>query len=237
MSNPQGSNPHSWSRLRSDPVMARAIPFLLFIAFLMAGSALSPWTAQAGIPGSWLVLTRGIIVALVLAWFWPSYDELRNPPPAHLGHWLMAVCAGLVVFAIWIGWGQSGAVITHSERFSPLLPDGGMDWPKAFLRVAGLALVVPVMEELFWRSLVLRWIDRHDFLSLPPRQVGVGAFLITTALFAVEHDMWVAGAIAGMVYNGLYIWSGNLWIPILSHAVTNGVLGVWVMATYNWHYW
>lgn len=224
-------------KVRRDPVLARAIPFLLFIGFLMAGSIASNWAEAHGIASSWLVLGRGVIVALVLAWFWAGYVELRNPPRAFVMHWLAAIGAGILVFLIWIGLGQAGAVMTHSEKFVPLLADGSLDWPKALLRLAGLALVVPVMEELFWRSLILRWIDRHDFLSMPPREVGIGAFAITTALFAVEHDMWLAGALAGIAYNGLYIWSGNLWVPIASHAVTNGALGIWVIATRNWQYW
>ncbi len=227
----------SLSQIRANPVLARAIPFLLFIAFLMANSVLAPLAASIGISLSWLAVIRGVIVALVLAWFWRSYTELRNTEAVSATHWLVSIGAGIAVFVIWIEWGQSGPITTDSGRFVPLLPDGNLDWPKALLRLTGLALVVPVMEELFWRSLILRWIDQHDFLSLSPRRVGLGAFVITTALFAVEHDSWVAGAIAGITYNALYMWSRNLWIPIASHAVTNGALGIWILATHNWHYW
>jgi CAAX prenyl protease-like protein len=107
----------------------------------------------------------------------------------------------------------------------------------AALRLAGLALVVPVMEELFWRSFILRWIENHDFLSVSPRSVGARAFLIVTVLFALEHDHWFAGAVAGMAYNWLYMRSGNLWVAIASHAVTNACLGVWVLYTEQWQFW
>jgi hypothetical protein len=227
----------SVSQLRSDPILARALPFFLFIAFLIAGSWIAPWTEQFGITAAWLAIARGIIVALALAWFWKAYVELHDAPSASLLQWLAALGVGLVVFLAWITLGQAGAEGEHSGRFTPLLTDGSLDWPMAMLRLAGLALVVPIMEELFWRSLVLRWIDRHDFLALPPRQVGLGAFAIATALFAVEHDQWLAGAIAGAAYGGLYMWSGNLWIPVLSHVVTNGALGVWILYTRNWHFW
>lgn len=226
----------SVSQVRSDPVISRALPFFIFIFFLMAGSWVAPWTEQFGITSAWLAITRGIVVALALAWFWKSYVELHDAS-APFVHWLVATGTGLVVFFAWIELGQAGAEGQHSGQFAPLLANGSLDWPIALLRLAGLALVVPVMEELFWRSLVLRWIDRHDFLALPPRQVGLGAFVIATALFAVEHDQWLAGAIAGIAYGGLYMWTGNLWIPILSHVVTNGALGVWILYTRNWHFW
>jgi CAAX prenyl protease-like protein len=110
-------------------------------------------------------------------------------------------------------------------------------WALALGRLAGLALVVPVMEEIFWRSFLLRWIERHDFLKVAPQQVRWGALLITTALFALEHNRWLAGAIAGAAYGWVYVRSGNLWVPIVSHAVTNALLGVWILVTGSWHFW
>jgi hypothetical protein len=97
--------------------------------------------------------------------------------------------------------------------------------------------VVPLMEELFWRSFLLRWLERHDFLSVAPGRVGTRAFAISTILFALEHNQWLAGAVAGAVYNALYTRSGNLWVPIVAHAVTNAALGIWILATQNWQFW
>jgi CAAX prenyl protease-like protein len=226
-------------RWRDDPVVARAAPFLLFIGLLMLGSALPEATGVLGLdlPASWLVVGRGAIVALVLLWFWRAYSELRRPIPARPADWLLAVGGGIAVFLVWIAIDQDWAVLSRPAGYQPLLADGSIDWVQAIARLAGFALVVPVMEELFWRSLVLRWIERHDFLTLAPREVGWRAFAITTALFALEHDRWLAGAIAGATYNWLYMRSGNLWVPILAHAVTNGVLGLWVLHTGRWEFW
>jgi len=224
------------SRIRDDPVIARGAPFLLFIALLVLGAQLSsPEGANAAAP--WLVVARGAIVALALLWFWPGYTELRRPSPAHPVHWLLAVIAGFAICLIWIYLDQDWAVLSRSPGFIARLPEGGTDWLLGLARLAGFALAVPVMEELFWRSLVLRWIEQHDFLGLAPRRIGMRAFLITTALFALEHERWIAGAVAGMVYNGLYMRSGNLWVPIVAHAVTNAALGVWILRTQNWQFW
>ena len=224
------------SRIRDDPVIARGAPFLLFIALLVLGAQLSsPEGANAAAP--WLVVARGAIVALALLWFWPGYTELRRPSPTHPAHWLLAVIAGFAICLIWIYLDQDWAVLSRSPGFIARLPEGGTDWLLGLARLAGFALAVPVMEELFWRSLVLRWIEQHDFLGLAPRRIGMRAFLITTALFALEHERWIAGAVAGMVYNGLYMRSGNLWVPIVAHAVTNAALGVWILRTQNWQFW
>jgi len=100
-----------------------------------------------------------------------------------------------------------------------------------------MAAVVPVMEELFWRSFLMRWIDARDFLNLDARKVSGMAVALTTGLFAVEHSLWVAGLMAGLAYAGLYMTTNNLRAPVLAHAVTNAILGLWILTTGSWHLW
>ena len=208
--------------------LPRCVPFGLFIALLGLSSLVEE---------PWLIAVRSILVAAVLLWYWPRYTELRNAAPARAVDWALAGAAGMAVFVAWtlldhrlIGGGRSSG-------FTPLLADGGMDWLLALVRLAGFALVVPVMEELFWRSFLLRWIDQQDFLSYAPSQISLRAVLISSALFSLEHNQWVAGALASLVYSALYIRSGNLWVPVAAHAVTNLALGVWIISTGNWQFW
>jgi CAAX prenyl protease-like protein len=226
-------------RFRDDPVIARAAPFLLFIGFLILGSALPASVTVGGVAVSatWLVVARGAIIGVVLLWFWRGYGELRRPVGVRAVDWLLAIAGGCGVFVVWVGFDQDWVVLSRSAGYMPLQADGSVDRIQALARLAGFALVVPVMEELFWRSLVLRWIERHEFRLLAPREVGWRAFTITTVLFAIEHDRWLAGAIAGAAYNWLYMRSGNLWVPIVAHVVTNAALGVWVLQTHNWQFW
>ena len=74
-------------------------------------------------------------------------------------------------------------------------------------------------------------------MALDPAQIGMRALLIASALFAVEHQQWLAGLIAGLAYGGLYIYTRNLWASILAHAVTNAGLGVYVIMTGRWQFW
>ena len=215
-------------RMRTDPLIARGAPFLIFIGLIILGSALQ---------SSWIVVARAAVVAALLAWFWRGYTELHRLSPARPTDWALGLFGGIAVFLAWIALDQDWAVLSRSTVYMPLRADGSIDWVQALARLAGFALVVPVMEELFWRSLVLRWIERHDFQSLAPREVRWRAFAITTVLFAFEHDRWLAGAIAGAAYNWLYMRSGNLWVPIVAHVVTNAVLGLWVLQTGRWEFW
>ena len=93
------------------------------------------------------------------------------------------------------------------------------------------------MEELFWRSFVLRWVAHPKFLDVFPDKIGLRALLISSVLFGLEHTLWLAGIVAGLVYGWLYMKTKNLWMSVLAHATTNGCLGLWVLYTGRWGYW
>jgi hypothetical protein len=225
-------SPFGWSICSRVDALARVAPFALFLAFIALQPLLEGW-----VDARWLVAWRGVAVALLLAWFWPRYSELKQGPPVPVREWVVAVALGVAVFAAWIvfdgGWASTGS----GAGFIPLRPDGTLDLGLAALRLFGMALVVPVMEELFWRSFLMRWIDRRDFLAADPRKVSAVAFLVTAALFAAEHSQWFAGLLAGLAYNEVYRRTGNLRAPIASHAATNTLLGAWILATYDWRFW
>ncbi len=210
--------------------LARCAPFCLFIALLALSSEMEL---------RWLVVARSGLVALALLCYWPRYSELRNQSPPRASDWRLAVLTGIAVFFIWIWtwYAQNWMVFGHADGFDPHLEDGAAGWGYALARLAGFTLVVPVMEELFWRSFLLRWLEQSDFLAADPRNTRWRTFLATAVVFGFEHNQWFAGVIAGMVYNGLYMRSRNLWVPIVAHAVTNGVLGLWILYTHSWHFW
>jgi CAAX prenyl protease-like protein len=205
------------------PHIARAAPFAAFIVLLAAFPQYP--------------LVRGLAAAALLAAFWRHYTELRQAPlPAR--HASVAIAVGALVFGLWIALDQPWARFGDpGPGYAPLAGDGSLDWLKIVPRLAVLALVVPVMEELFWRSFLMRWIDQRDFLGLDARKASRTAVLVTSGLFALEHSLWLAGLIAGLAYAGLYITTNNLRAPVLAHAVTNGILGLWIVATGSWHLW
>ena len=99
------------------------------------------------------------------------------------------------------------------------------------------ALLVPVMEEIFWRSFLLRWFQHPVFESVAPARVGLKAVVLATFLFVLAHTLWLAAIVAGLAYAWLYIHTEKLWVAVIAHAVTNGILGAWVLATGNWQFW
>ena len=107
----------------------------------------------------------------------------------------------------------------------------------AGIRIFGASVVVPIMEELFWRSFLIRWIVNTRFESVPLGTFTVGSFLITVVLFGLEHNLWLAGMMAGAAYNLLLYRTGRIWPCILAHGLTNFLLGVHVLVTQEWQWW
>lgn len=212
----------------------RIAPFALYIAFLAAGPLTHGW---AGFDARWFYAIQISVVSLVLMLFWRHYREINDGVRMPFRHWMVAIVLGAGVFLLWINLDQSWATMGESKGFNPTQSDGTFNWPLIVVRIAGAALVVPVMEELFWRSLVMRWIDKPDFLALAPAATGMRALLMSSVVFGFEHSLWLAGILAGLAYGGLYRWSGHLWAPVIAHSTTNLLLGIWVVSTGNWRFW
>ena len=204
---------------------------------LAATPLLEPWLVAGGLDARWLLVGRGLVAGALLLLFAQRYVELRRLR-LPLRDVAVAVAVGAALFVAWIplqgGWlsmGEPGA------GFRPLDASGGTDYRWAALRLIGFVLVVPVLAELFWRSFLMRWIQRRNCLSIAPGDAGWGAVGLSSALFALGHSQWLAGLIAGVAYAILYRRYNNLWIPTISHATTNGLLGSWILATGSWAYW
>lgn len=214
--------------------LPRVVPFLVYLSFIFIADML----ARLGVASHdlrWLYVLKIAVVLGTLLYWRRSYTELSWSRPG----WretVSIVSVGIVVFVLWINLDADWMSIGSAEGFDPRT-DGAIDWNLVVLRIAGAALVVPVMEELFWRSFLLRWIDERDFLKLNPRLVSAKAFIVSVILFGFEHNLWFAGIVAGAAYSLLYMRSQSLWSPVLAHAVTNGVLGVWIVSSGHWTYW
>ena len=216
------------------PAAARVIPFATYIAFLILESMLAG--DAYGFDSRWLYAVKITCVAIALGMLWDRYSELHERPPS-AAQWLVSVVVGIAVLVVWIALDQSWAVIGSPRGWNPTEASGTINWGLVIVRMLGAAAVVPIMEELFWRSLVLRWIRNSDFLSVAPAHAGALAVIVSSALFASEHHQWLAGLIAGLAYAGTYMRTGNLWCAVVAHAVTNFGLGLWVLHSGQWQFW
>ncbi len=121
---------------------------------------------------------------------------------------------------------------------SSLSIDGTLSWPVLALRMIRAVVIVPIVEELFWRAWLMRWIINPDFEKVPLGKYTAMSFWIVAALFASEHGTyWDVGLAAGIIYNWWMVRTRSLGDLILAHAVTNFGLSVYVIAFGKWEYW
>jgi len=208
-------------------------PFIAFVVS-MAIERLIP------LPGQWLYPVRfAIVLALILTF---SLPYLTWRPRFPLG----SVLIGVAVFVIWVapdilfGYRDSWLFnnsITGAAK-SSLPPHLKQNIVFMALRSISSLALVPVLEELFWRGWMMRWLIDKDFLKVPLGTYRSSAFWIVALLFASEHGpYWEVGLIAGIIYNWWIIRTRNLADCILAHGVTNAVLSAYVIYTGQWQYW
>lgn len=217
------------------PGTYRTLPFGVFIALMLLEPVLEP-ILPAALDPRWLYGIRSLVVGVVLALLWRQFHELRDTERASAGDWGLGIGLGILVFLLWINLDFKPLAFAPDQGFDPTVGDR-VHLGFLITRIAGAALVVPVMEELFWRSFILRWLQKSTFLKVDPRSLRWSPILISSLVFASEHRLWFAGILAGVAYAWLYKRSGNLWVPIVSHAITNFLLGIYVVATAAWWFW
>ena len=210
---------------QNKPFIPYVFPFVLFAVCIYSGPLFN-------IPQGILYPIKTVLVASSLIYFWNAYkQEIRFS-----FSWL-PVIAGILVFFIWILPEGMYPQIGHSE-FNPYKHASGYGVHVVIaFRLLGATLVVPLMEELFWRSFALRFAIKSDFKSVPIGQFSWFSFIFISILFGIEHQRWLVGIFAGMIYSGVLYRRKNLFDPILSHAITNSLLGIYVLSTHQWSFW
>lgn len=219
----------------SRAALVRILPFGLFMLLLALRGAVA---GNADIDARWIYGLNVLLVGGLLLWLRREYGELVRQLAPHMRELLLAIAVGFIVFVLWISLDAPWMALGEpTASFVPVDAAGQLIWPLIAMRWIGATLVVPVMEELFWRSFLMRWVDNVRFEAVMPQRTTLKAVVLSTFVFTLAHTLWLAAVIAGLAYAWLYVRTGKLWVPIVAHAVTNGVLGVWVVATGNWAFW
>ncbi|HVT87894.1 MAG TPA: CAAX prenyl protease-related protein [Tepidisphaeraceae bacterium] len=212
---------------------AYIIPMGIFLILTQAGVL---WPAFF----PWSYVLKAVLTAIALGLLWPNYTRIR------WNHWWLGVIVGVAGIVQWVG------MQLFLQRFSFFKPSPDVFDPMAYfadrpammwafiaIRVASAALVVPVMEELFWRDFLWReYLAPNDF-----KLAGVGewdwtAFLLVSGLFATVHGNWWLTAIFwGMMIGALLVYTKSLGACIIAHGVTNLLLAIYVLYTHDWAFW
>lgn len=221
----------------------RYLPFALFMGFIGLDEVIRFFAGQGLFRLEtttlyYLYPVKAVSVAYLLYRFRTHYHELKIQNLANLPATLGTCGLGLLVFVLWIQMDWVLASAGAPQGFNPeLFQDRSTRLFMTAFRIAGAVLVVPMMEELFWRSFLIRYIINPKFESVGVGTFTWGSFLVTVVLFGFEHNYILAGMMAGIAYNLLLYRTRSLAQCVLAHAVTNLALAVYVLVTGNWQYW
>jgi uncharacterized protein len=203
--------------MKTKPWLPYVLPFAIYVAFLLIET---PANLR------WLYPLKTVVVAAALVIFRKHYEELRP------NFSLLAVAVGVVAIAIWIAINPFYPKLGKVSAFDPT-----GQWLFIGVRVVGAVLVVPVMEELFWRAFLIRWLVHEDFKKVAIGTFTWPSFAITVVMFGSEHREWLAGLICGALYNWLYYKRKDVFACVVAHAVSNALLAAWVLTRGDWKFW
>lgn len=220
--------------LAPNPTIPYVVPFIAFLAFLALDRYLP-------FPAEWVQAIRFVAVFALLAVLSRGVIVWR------LSNFIGSVVLGVAVFVIWVG----PDILWPAYRESPLFHNSIVGAPRSSIaagiktsvifitfRVLSSVVNVPVLEELFWRGWLMRWLIAKDFRKTPLGTYTAQSFWLVAALFASEHgSYWDVGFIAGILYNWWMVRTKSLADCMLAHAVTNACLAAYVLARDQWQYW
>ncbi len=216
-------------------------PFAVFLAFLALnqfvaglseGLRAAWWWSE---PHFWVFPLQTLVCGAMMARWWPLYGFKWPARP------VFTVAVGIAVLLIWLAPQLWFGVAPRLKGFDPtFFGDSGLAyWTTVILRFVRLAVVVPLLEEIFWRGYLLRVFIAYPFSSVPIGTFTWRSFGIVTAGFCLEHQPadWPAAIAAGMLYNLVAYRTRSLSACVIAHAVTNLLLSFFVMRTGQWGFW
>jgi len=217
-------------KLSTSPALARVLPFALFLALTFFQDRFNEDSRY------WIYLLKTVIGAWTIWLICPFVSETR---------WKLsweAVGIGIAVFAIWVGLDsftpklfKPGATWNPHSQFGE---NTMLAWFFVVVRIVGSTFVVSSIEEIFYRSFLYRYIKQTDFLSVPPNHFDKRAFIAVSLFFGFAHgNQWLAGILCGLAFQWLVIRKNYLGDALTAHAVTNLLLGIWVVWKDAWNFW
>jgi CAAX prenyl protease-like protein len=203
----------------AKPGLSYPLVYALRIALTIIAMSLV-WPAYRQFP--WRVSGLSLAVGAFGAVVWIGLATLQRdalPLPAAAAQWLGGVRAGYDPLT--------------SFREQPLALAGFLA-----VRFLGLALIVPIIEEFFLRGFLMRFVMQADWWNVTIGSVSTAAIVAMLAYALLTHPSEMLAALA---WFSLVTWlvarTKNVWDAVAAHAVTNLLLGVWVLWSRQWWLW
>jgi uncharacterized protein len=216
-------------RIPAKPLAARVAPFLIFLALTFCQGKFGAASAH------WFYCVKTLVGAWLIWEMRPFVSEMR---------WAFsweAVVVGIGIFAVWVGLDRfypkfysGGATGNPNDQFGE---GSALAWFFITVHILGMTFVVPPLEEVFYRSFLYRWVACPEFMSVPLNRFLPWPFLATAVVFGFSHNEWLAGIFCGAAYQWLVLRKSRLGDAMTAHAITNFLLGAWIVWRHAWNFW
>ncbi|PPK75717.1 exosortase E/protease (VPEID-CTERM system) [Methylobacter tundripaludum] len=212
--------------VRTAKPLAAALlaPFLVLMAVSMVSSAFSSGFDT-------LYPLRVVAIVIALYYFRKAYAGLDWRWTWH------APAIGVAVFIIWILLEPDidSSKTALSQGLAELTSGSAAVW--LVFRVLGSVITVPLAEELAFRGYLIRKLIAKDFENVPLVQFSWFSFMLTSVLFGLLHERWIAGTLAGMCYALALYRRGQIGDAVIAHMTTNALIAIFVLTQARWSLW
>jgi exosortase E/protease (VPEID-CTERM system) len=96
------------------------------------------------------------------------------------------------------------------------------------LRVSGTVLLVPFIEEMFFRGYLLQ---RLDFGGVAGK---ITALAVSSAWFGALHSDFLLAAASGLLFGLLALRRNKVFDAVVAHIAANGAIAAWAVSSGNW---
>jgi CAAX prenyl protease-like protein len=216
-------------KFKASPAYARVAPFVIFLALTFCQGQFGEESRY------WFYLAKTLVGAWLIWEMRPFVAEMK---------WAFsweAVVIGIAVCVMWVGidgvypkFGKPGGLWNPHKQLGE---GSALAWFFIVARTLGSSIVVPPLEEVFYRSFLYRYFVRINFQEMPLSRFHPTSFIVTSTIFGFEHYQWLAGILCGFAYQWLVIRKNRLGDAMTAHAITNFLLGVWVVWKGDWQFW
>jgi len=219
--------------LRASPARARVLPYVIILVIT------SLFQDSFGEEARYWIYFGKMILGALCIW------EMRSLVPEM--KWAFSwegVAAGVAVLLIWVCldpyYPKFEALFKMGEPWNPFKHFGegsAMGWFFFWVRTIGSAVIIPPIEEAFFRSFLYRYCVRTDFEQMPLNRFHPTSFIVVSLFFGLLHFQWIAGVLCGLIFQWLVLRRNRLGDAILAHAITNFLLGFWIYWKGEWQFW
>lgn len=246
--------PRDWAK-------AQVVPFAAFIGLSMLLQFLAPvleWKHPSApwwrhYPEQWMYPVQALVCFGLLLKFWKYYEFRGSAKWTFVG-----IAFGAVGIGLWLlpttlydhlgltgeaeGWRKWLGLAARREGFDPhVFAHPLAFWASLTLRFFRAAVVVALVEEIFWRAFLMRFVGNPDgnYWKQPFGRASWMSYLVVTACFVMVHaPVDRAGALVyGSLTYLLCVWSRSLSACVVMHATANFLMGCYIMAYGKYGLW